>query len=101
MVTDIDEAFDHASRHFQAGRLKEAVQIYQQILESHPDHPRALHALGVISFRSGNGEAAFDLIKRAVAIKPDFADAYNNLGNVYKEMGRGRGNSRISACCCR
>lgn len=89
-IYSIDDAFEHATRHYQAGRLKEAEDIYLRILKCSPEHPRALHALGVINYRVGNGEAALELIGRAVTIKPGFADAHNNLGNILKDYGRVR-----------
>ena len=40
------QAIDLAVQHHNAGRLPEAENIYQQILQSEPNHPTALHLLG-------------------------------------------------------
>lgn len=88
IINDIEKAFTLASRHFQARRLSEAENIYNQILLKFPDHPRALHGLGVIRFHSGMGESAVALIRQAISFNSNFPDAYNNLGNVLKELGR-------------
>lgn len=84
----LDEALALGSSHFQQGRVAEAEAVYKEILRLHPDQPRALHALGVVSHRLGRGEMGVELVRRAVTLQPDFADAHNNLGNILKELGR-------------
>ncbi len=79
---------DLALQHHAQGRLPEAEGIYQQILQADPNHPAALHLLGVITHQMGNHDTAVDLIARAIAIKPDYAEAHGNLGNVFKTLGR-------------
>ncbi|MDD2467327.1 MAG: tetratricopeptide repeat protein, partial [Desulfobulbus sp.] len=83
----LDETFDKAYRQFQANRLSDAEDSYRRILDAHPENPRALHALGAVSYRQGKREQAIMLILRALERKPDFADAHNNLGNIYKDEG--------------
>ena len=36
----------------------------------------------------GHLDAAIDRYKQAIKIKPDFADAYNNMGNILKDQGK-------------
>ncbi len=40
-------ALHEAARHQQAGDLAKAEAMYRQILKRHPDHPDALHLLGL------------------------------------------------------
>jgi len=75
-------------QHHQAGRLREAEQLYRQILALHPEHINALHLLGVIAHQAGHNDAAVDLIRRAIALKPDFPEAYYNLGTVLEDTGK-------------
>jgi len=49
----LQEAIDLAIQHHTAGDLAKAEGIYQQILQTDPDHPDALHLLGVISHQKG------------------------------------------------
>lgn len=84
----IQQAFHLASQHHQAGRLREAEQLYRRILSQHPEHADAVHYLGVIAHQMGRNEIAVDLILRAIALKPNYAEAHGNLGNVLKETGR-------------
>ncbi len=71
-----------ALEHHAAGRLAEAESTYQGILQADPDQPDALHLSGVIAHQTGENHAAVDLINRALARRPDFAEARNNLGNA-------------------
>ena len=84
----IQQALDLAVQHHAAGDLGKAEGIYQQVLQTDPSQPVALHLLGVIAHQVGNNDVAVDLITRALAIKPDFAEAHNNLGNALKELGK-------------
>jgi len=88
MEMTLDNALAYALRLQQEGRIKGAVQLYTRILEQAPNHVDALHFLGLAQFQLGDGEAAVDWIRRAIALKPDFAGAYNNLGNVLKCLNR-------------
>ena len=78
----IQQAIDLAIQHHSAGRLPEAEVIYQRILQADPNQPVALHLLGVIAHQMGKHDTAVDLITKAIAIKPDYAKAHNNLGNA-------------------
>ena len=40
---------EQALQHHRAGRLQEAQALYQQILNTTPDHADALHMLGLLS----------------------------------------------------
>lgn len=113
--------FQTALEYHQAGHLPQAKAIYQQILQATPNHPEALHFLGVIANQEGNNEIAVELIgkaicanpsslmhynlglalkaqgnldaaaenyRKALSIRPDYAEAHYNLGNVLQEQGR-------------
>ena len=48
----------------------------------------ALHLLGVIAHQGGQNEEAVDLISKALAVKPDYAQAHNNQGLALQELGK-------------
>jgi tetratricopeptide (TPR) repeat protein len=79
---------DTALEHHRRGKLKEAEQIYQQILAVHPNHPDCLNLLGTIAYQVGNLEVAADLIGRAIGFYPKGTDYYVNLGNVLQAQGK-------------
>jgi len=47
-----------------------------------------MHNLGLLSHQAGRIDAALDLIHRAIALRPNFPEAYNNLGNALKDRGK-------------
>ena len=67
------QTLDLALQHHIAGDLSKAENIYQQILQTDPNCPDALHLLGVISHQAGKSNRAVDLIKKALIVKPDYA----------------------------
>jgi predicted TPR repeat methyltransferase/Flp pilus assembly protein TadD len=77
-----------AVQHHNAGRLSEAENLYRRILQTDPNHPNALHLLGVIAHQIGKSDIAVDLIKKSLAIKPDVAEAHNDLGAALHELKR-------------
>jgi predicted TPR repeat methyltransferase len=68
-------------------RLREAEPLYAAVLAAQPDHPDALHFLGVLKHRQGASGEAVALIRRALALAPS-PDAHNNLGNVLLQSGQ-------------
>ena len=84
----IQQALDLALRHHQGGRLKEAEQLYRQVLAQQPEHAEALHNLGVLAHQVGRNDVAIVLLRRAVDRRPGDAQAVNNLGNACKGAGR-------------
>jgi protein O-GlcNAc transferase len=72
----------------QAGRLPEAEALYRQVLQAEPNHPEALHYLGLLAHQVGKSEAAVELIRKALACRPDYVLAHNNLGNALQALGR-------------
>ena len=76
-----------AARHQQAGDLVKAEAMYRQILKRHPDHPDALHLLGMVTHLMGDTRTAVGLIRRVIRRYPDFPEAHNTLGNILKNQG--------------
>lgn len=84
----LPEALSIAVQLQRAGHLDEAEIVYRRILAIEPDHPDALHFLGVLFHQRGRGDAAVELIEKSIALQPGQPDRYNNLGNVLVELGR-------------
>jgi protein O-GlcNAc transferase len=87
-MVDNDDEMNLALQHYDGGRLPQAEEICRRIIQLHPDHPKALNLLGIISFRSGRTEEGLSLLIKAITLQPDFAAAHSNLGNAYKAKGR-------------
>jgi tetratricopeptide (TPR) repeat protein len=72
----------------QAGRLAEAEAIYRRILAQHPQHPDALHLLGLIAQQNGDAVTALTRIDAAIAIADSVAEYHYNRGVVLLRLGR-------------
>jgi predicted O-linked N-acetylglucosamine transferase (SPINDLY family) len=72
----------------QQGRLREAEDLYRQILASEPSNFDALHLLGVVRHQQGNGTEALGFIERALKRNPGSVRALSNRGLVLHAMGR-------------
>lgn len=83
----LPEALAYAVKLHQGRYLNAAEEIYQRILKADPNHPDALHYLGVVSHQLGKHPDSVALIRRAIELQPTYVDAYNNLGNVLLEQG--------------
>jgi predicted O-linked N-acetylglucosamine transferase (SPINDLY family) len=84
----IQQAFDLALQHHRAGRLREAENLYKQILAHQPNHADATRLLGVIARQMGRTDIAVDLFRRAIALRPGYPEAHSNLGNALKDKGQ-------------
>lgn len=72
----------------QKGNLKQAEKIYRKFLSVQPNHPDALHLLGVLMQQNGRHEKAIELIAKAISQSPDQPLFHNNLGIILGEKGR-------------
>ncbi len=71
-----------------SGDFATAENIYREILSVHPDHPDALHLLGVIYYQKGVRDEAEKLISRAIILQPNASVFYVNLGRVFQAQGK-------------
>jgi predicted O-linked N-acetylglucosamine transferase (SPINDLY family) len=88
MQVTLDRALELALGHVQAGRWAEAEGVYRQVLAAIPEHPDALHMLGILACQRGAYDAAIDLIGRAIARNPGIAEYHSNLGESYRRAGQ-------------
>jgi tetratricopeptide (TPR) repeat protein len=82
----IPQAFNLAAQLQVNGRLQESENLLRQILQQQPNHPFALHLLGVIAHQVGNQPVAAELIKKSIASKPDVALFHANLSEISRQL---------------
>jgi tetratricopeptide (TPR) repeat protein len=70
------------------GRLPEAKQVYQTLLEIYPGHAAAAINLGTIHYNEKDFAGAEQFYRRATESDPDYALAFFDLGNVLDEQQR-------------
>lgn len=64
-----------------------AEQGYRAVLLQHPNHPEALHGLGLLAYQHGYFEDAIQLLSQAIAGNPTALHYRINLGQVYESQG--------------
>jgi tetratricopeptide (TPR) repeat protein/glycosyltransferase involved in cell wall biosynthesis len=74
------DALALALEHHRAGQWAEAEEVCRQLLHAHPDHPEALHLLGLLAHQAGKYDEAVQAFARAIAISPREPMYHNNLG---------------------
>ncbi len=84
----IQARLDAALALHQQGDLDNAQIQYRQILAAVPEHPDALHLLGLVAAQQGRLDDAAGLMHRSLAANADNAAAHLNLGNVLRMSGR-------------
>ena len=77
----------HARKQLQQGHLEEAEVIYRKLIEEGAVSDTIFGNLAAIYGRKGRTQEMIPLLKRAVAINPNYAEAYFNLGIALKEQG--------------
>ncbi|MBM4145212.1 MAG: glycosyltransferase [Nitrospira sp.] len=60
----------------------------QKLAESGKDDALVLYELAIQGAELGKYEETVEYLEKVIAIKPDFAKAYNSMGNAYFNLGR-------------
>jgi predicted O-linked N-acetylglucosamine transferase (SPINDLY family) len=72
----------------QSGLLDQAENLYQSILKERPHDPQVLNFWGTLKTQKNELSSAIDLIQKAIAIKPDYAQGHCNLGVAFDAADR-------------
>jgi len=83
-----DQRLDDGLRLHQRGEFERAEAIYRNVLRQQPDHPEALHLLGVLLHQKGASDEAVAAIERALEKDPKSADATYNLADILLAQGK-------------
>lgn len=86
-ASQLQRLFATAVECFEAGDILAGQATLEDLLTKVPDHPQVLNYLAVTVHRGGNPAKALALLKRAIAVLPGFAEAWNNLGQLALELG--------------
>ncbi len=70
------------------GDLDAAERGYRAALDAAPDHPYALHYLGVVDYQRGRPAEALPRLLAAAARRPDEPEFHNNLGLALAALDR-------------
>lgn len=89
MTTQSPQAiFEEAIALQEKGDVRGALERYERLLASMPDDPQLLNIAACAHFELGETDEAEKQFRRAVRQRPDFVDAWNNLGLMLQGGGR-------------
>jgi FkbM family methyltransferase len=83
-----EEMLSHGWQIHQAGSVRQAEQVYQQVLAAQPANANAWCYLGIALYDQQRYDEALAAYNRALVLRPEFPIALNNLGNTYRLMRR-------------
>ena len=72
---------------YSQGKLQKALSYTSRMLVQFPNSVILYNISGASNAGLMQFDAAIDSYKKAIKIKPDYADAYNNMGAVLKDKG--------------
>ena len=81
------EQLQHLIEFYNQGQLHLCLVATNQFLGDFPNSVFLYNIQGTVNARLQQFDAAIDSYQKAIKIKPDYADAYNNLGNVLRDKG--------------
>jgi len=82
------ERLEAAVRHHRAGRLREAVAGYEELLRADADDADVLQRLGAALAQFGRPDAAAGYLARSLELEPDRPAVALNLARALHEIGR-------------
>ncbi len=85
---ELQQAYNQALAHLQAGRNKEAEQALLALTQRAPELSGPHANLGIVYHRTDRTKAAIEALNRAIQLNPRRAVYYNELGIVYRQEGK-------------
>ncbi|OYP33830.1 tetratricopeptide repeat protein [Rhodopirellula sp. MGV] len=71
----------------QAGKIDEALRVYQHVIKQAPRNPEAHVYLGIALFDQRRYQESVASYRQAISLKEHFPIAWNNLGNSLRMVG--------------
>jgi Flp pilus assembly protein TadD len=68
------------------GKTVEAATVFERLTQEFPELPEPYNNLAVIHAAQGRYDSAQRLLQQALAAQPNYATAYENLGDLYLSM---------------
>ncbi len=83
-----EERINRARKLHKQGNIPEAAKYYQQLINEGCNNHRVFSNYGAILSNLGKLQEAEISLRKAIELKPDFADAHYNLGIILIESGK-------------
>jgi cytochrome c-type biogenesis protein CcmH/NrfG len=89
-TANLQAAFDKAIKASQAGQYDEAEAAYKEVLAKNPGRPEVVWTnMGYMYVQKKDAAAAEGAFRKAIELKPDYAEGYSGLASVLISGGQG------------
>jgi cytochrome c-type biogenesis protein CcmH/NrfG len=89
-TANLQAAFDKAIKASQAGQFDEAEAAYKDVLSKNPGKPEVVWTnMGYMYIQKKDTTAAEEAFRKAIELKPDYAEAYSGLASLLISAGKG------------
>jgi len=82
------EALQQAVDHHNAGRVREAEQMYRGILSAQPRNAQATYLLGLLALQVGKPQVALDIVSQAIRLEGGHPQFHATLGEALRGLNR-------------
>src|SRR4051812_35490173 len=82
-TAELRKAFDEGVAQSRAGQYDASIESFNKALAVNPNCQDCLYNIGFAYAQKKDLEKAEENYKKAILVKPDYAEAYNGLANVY------------------
>jgi tetratricopeptide (TPR) repeat protein len=83
-----EELLELSQNFFSLFNFDKALMTLNRILDRNPNHLQAIYNRGWFKIQKELVESALSDFERALKIDPEYADAWDQAGNLYQELGR-------------
>jgi tetratricopeptide (TPR) repeat protein len=87
-AVNIEALITEALRLHEQGNIQAAVDRYNQVLQKEPEHPTALHFIGLAQYQAGQPSAALEAMWRSIKLAPNEAEFFSNYSAAAWNSGR-------------
>jgi tetratricopeptide (TPR) repeat protein len=82
------ETVDQLVNLYNQGQFLTVVEQAQALTEQYPKTFIVWNILGASTAQIGKHDEAIEFYNKSIALKPDYAEAYGNMGNTLQEQGK-------------
>jgi Flp pilus assembly protein TadD len=76
-----------AADYIRTGDLTKAEPLLREVLREKPQHPDALHLMGLVAHLIGKHQSAVSLFEQAISYRPCDSRMHSNCGEAYRRLG--------------
>lgn len=70
------------------GNVQKAKELVEVAVASNPEDAKTQFLAGILAFNDKAYDKAIAAYEKAIKLDPNMVEAYNNLGNTYRDMGK-------------